>query len=90
MALSVVHFSLWTRKSKGAAVSPEAEGTLVRVRSEGEMAAPCCFSILTEKLYDGQGMARQSKWTKTNLLAGRENYLIFSIYWTSTAIIELS
>jgi hypothetical protein len=26
----------------------------VRVRSEGEMAAPCGFSIGTEKLYDGQ------------------------------------
>jgi len=35
-------------------VSPEAEGTLVRVRSEGEMAAPCGFSIGTENLYDGQ------------------------------------
>jgi hypothetical protein len=53
-ALSVAHFSLRTGKSNGAAVPPEAEGTLVRVRSEGEMAAPCGFSIWTEKLYDGQ------------------------------------
>ena len=35
---------------------PNQGGALVavRVRSEGEMAAPCGFSIWTEKLYDGQ------------------------------------
>jgi len=39
-----------------AKIPPGKPGALVavRVRSEGEMAAPCGFSIGTEKLYDGQ------------------------------------
>ena len=52
--LSVIHFSLWTRKSNGTAVSPEAEGTLVRVRSEEEMAAPCTIPSGLRDCVDGQ------------------------------------
>jgi hypothetical protein len=38
-----------------AKIPPGKPGALVavRVRSEGDMAAPCGFSIWTEKLYDG-------------------------------------
>jgi len=71
--LTVEHFSFRTRNAYGAAVSPVATGTLVRVRSEGDMVAPCDVDVQLEKLFDGQNLptltalARRVKSDKTAL-----------------------